>query len=291
VSENNQPKSKMGMSTGLCRISGKELFCVMKAYYDGSIGTDENGDEWITFGAVAGTDEVWARFDEKWDKLLKNRYPIAPYIHMIEVLDDKDPFDSLTGWDECRKKALIDDAIVLLSQMDKAGFRMAWSSINESARRRWEAQGLDVIRDPFGKCAAECAFLTVGSYIRNVPEESREPIYMFYDRGEPFLGRFKDRWLKYRTKPGKPKPTNPDNGWDVFADVKDIDLPFHFGLQAADMVAWAHSRSLVEKERPFDYLKKWLLEVVPSSAIEHSEEIVRGPDRNRYELWQRIFAK
>jgi hypothetical protein len=264
----------------------------MKTYYDGSVGTDENGDEWITLGAIAGTDEVWARFDQKWGKMLGSRYPIAPYIHMIEVLNNTDPFDSLVGWDEDRKKALIHDAIVLLSQMDKAGFRMAWSAINESARRRWEQQGEEVISDPFSKCAAECAYLTVGAYIQNVPDENqRESICLFYDRGEPYLGRFKNRWLKGRTKPGKPKPTNPDNGWDVFSDVQEIDLRFHFGLQAADMVAWANSRALRETERPFHYLRDWLLEVVPSSRIEHNEEIIRYPDKNKYELWQRLFDK
>jgi hypothetical protein len=264
----------------------------MKAYYDGSVGIDENGDEWITLGAIAGTDEVWAEFDQKWDKMLKSRYPMAPYIHMIKVLDNKDPFDSLAGWDEDRKKALIQDAIVLLSQMDKAGFRMAWSAINESARRRWERQGEEVISDPFAKCAAECAYLTVGAYIQNIRDEKeREPIRLFYDRGEQFLGPFKNRWLKGRTEPGRLKSSNPDNGWDVFSDVQEVELPFHFGLQAAHMVAWANSRALSDIERPFQYLRYWLLEVVPSSRIEHNEETVRHADENKHELWQKLFNK
>ncbi len=176
-------------------------------------------------------------FDEKWEKMLKNRYPIAPYVHMIEVLDNEDPFDSVVGWDEDRKKALIHDAIVLLGEMDKAGFWMAWSSINESARRRWEQQGKPVISDPFAKCSAECAFLTVGSYFRNAPDDEREPIYLFYDRGEEFLGSFKNRWLKGRTKPGKPKPTDPDNGWDVFSDVQDLTSRF---ISDCRLPIWSH---------------------------------------------------
>ena len=208
---------------------------------------------------------------------------------MIEVLDNHDPFDLLVGWDERRKKSLIHDAIILLSQMDKAGFSMAWSTINESARSRWEQQGEDVIADPYAKCAAECSLLAVGGYIRNVPEEEREPIYVFFDRGEHFMGPFKNRWIRGRTKPGTPK--NRDNGWDVFSDVQELDLPFHFGLQAADMVAWAHSRALREVDRPFHYLKEWLLKVVPSQAIEHTEEALLHPDTNKDTLWQRIFSK
>ncbi|MGA3031998.1 MAG: DUF3800 domain-containing protein [Terracidiphilus sp.] len=262
----------------------------MKAFYDGSVGTDENGDEWITLAAVTGSDDVWAEFDRQWDKMLKSRYPVAPYIHMIQVLDDKDPFERIIGWSEDNKKALIHDAIVLLSHMDKAGFSMVWSTINESARRRWKQHGEPVIADPYAKCAAECSFLAVGGYIQNVPYERREPIYIFYDRGEPFLSSFKNRWLRGRTQPGM-KPIDPNNGWDIFREVHEVDLPFHFGLQAADMVAWAHSRALRDIDRPFHYLKKWLLEVVPSQEIKNTEESLRYPDANKDTLWQRIFDK
>jgi hypothetical protein len=95
------------MSTGLSSISGKELFCVMKAYYDGSTTEDEQGEKWITFAGIAGTDAVWAEFDTRWARMLASRYPVAPYIHLIELLDNNDPFENHVGWCEERNRALI----------------------------------------------------------------------------------------------------------------------------------------------------------------------------------------
>ena len=262
----------------------------MKAFYDGSFGEDENGDKWIAFAGIAATDAVWAEFDKRWAKMLSSRYPIAPYIHMIEVLDDKDPFEPHVGWELCKKQTLIQDALVLLSQMNKAEFMMAWSSINESARVRLENQGLPRIpKSAILRCASDCVFSTIGSYLLNAPEENQEPLYIFFDRGEPFLGKFKNKYLEHRTPPGRPK--NPENWFDLFADVQDVDLPYHSGLQAADMVAWAHSRSLSEKERPFSWLKEWLIRVVPSERVEYTEEVMRNlqKDPALREGWERIF--
>jgi hypothetical protein len=262
----------------------------MKAFYDGSFGEDENGDKWITFAGIAATDAAWSEFDRRWSKMLSSRYPIAPYIHMIKVLDDKDPFEPCVGWEYVKKQALIQDAVMLLSQMDKAGFMMAWSSINESARVRLESEGLAGIpKSATLRCASDCFFSTVGSYLLHTPEESQEPLYVLFDRGEAFLGKFKNRYLENRTRPGRPK--NPENWFDLFADVQDVDLPYHSGLQAADMVAWAHSRSLSERERPFSWLKELLIRVVPSERVEYTEEVMRNlkKDPALREGWERIF--
>jgi hypothetical protein len=262
----------------------------MKVYYDGSEGEDANGDKWITLAGIAATDAVWAEFDKRWSKMLAARYPVAPYIHMIEVMDHEDPFEPHVGWDEGNKRQLIQDAIVVLSQMNKAEFRMAWCSINESERMRMLGEGRDVPPDPYLHCTADCLFLTVGAYIHNVceREEPREPIYVFFDRGEKFLGNFKHNWLRGRTRPGR--PINPENGWDYFRDVQELDLPFHYGLQAADMVAWGNSRSLLEKERPFWWLKEWLVKVVPSSGTTYSGQSLCKSRESR-KGWERMFSK
>lgn len=258
----------------LCRIDGKELLLVMKTYFDGSWGNDDNGDNWITLAGIAGTDEVWASFDQKWKAMLANRYPVAPYIHMIELLGNDDPFESEAGWDFDKKQSLIQDAIVLLSQVNKEEFRMARCSINESARHRLSLEGIAVVPDPLKECAGGCLTLTAGVYSENVPETHKEPLYVFYDRGERFLSKFKQGWLEKRTRPGKTK--NPNNWWDQFADVQDLELPFHAPLQVADMIAWSHTRKLSERERPFSYLKEWLLKVIPSSTIDIDEKFMRA---------------
>lgn len=260
----------------------------MRAYFDGSVGQDEKGDAWITYARIAATDRAWAEFDEKWSKMLGSRYPIAPYIHMIELLDNEDPFEEHVGWCYERKRQLIQDAVVLLSQMNKAGFVMTWSAMPESERLRLKESGADVAEDPYLHCAADCMFLTVGFYMLNVPVTNQEPIYVFYDRGERFLGNFKSNWLTHRTRPGKFR--NPDNWFDSFTDVQDVDLPYHFGLQAADMVAWAHSRALSEKDRPYQWLKEWLVKVVPSQTIDHSRKTLLV-DREFRKGWEAVFRQ
>lgn len=261
----------------------------MKAYFDGSKGTDENGDQWITLAGIAATDSVWAEFDQRWQKMLRARYPVAPYIHMIEILNGEDPFESLVGWDDCKKQSLVQDAITLLSQMNKLEFRMVWCSINESARQRLQREGIAVPESPVVHCTAACMFLTVGAYTLNVPDVHQEPFYIFYDRGEDFLGKFKQRYLQNRTKPGRPK--NPDSFFDSFQDVQDVDQAYHPGIQAADMVSWGHTRSLSEKERPYHWLKTWLMKVVPSSFIEYTEEVMRNhrKDHALRQDFERIF--
>ena len=80
-------------------FDGTELLIAMKCYFDGSgDGKDANGDEWITLGGVAAVDRAWADFDLRWTRMFKERYPIAPYIHMIELTDHNDPFTRVNGW-------------------------------------------------------------------------------------------------------------------------------------------------------------------------------------------------
>ncbi|HEV2462704.1 MAG TPA: DUF3800 domain-containing protein [Acidobacteriaceae bacterium] len=260
----------------------------MKVYYDGSLAKDEQGEEWITLAGIAGTDEVWAEFDKQWSKMLLSRYPVAPYIHMIELLDGEDPFERAVGWNEDNIRQLVQDAVVLLSHMNKAGFRMARVSIPETTRQRLAGRGVNVPEDPYLHCAVDCAFMTVGIYALNADDDTQESTYVFFDRGEKFLGGFKSNYLCNRTPPGRAK--NPENWWDSFADVQDVDLAYHFGLQAADMIAWAHSRALGGKNRPFGWLEEWLEMVVPSFRMEYTEQMLCKPTDYR-RGWERVFKR
>ena len=149
----------------------------MRTYFDGSVGQDEQGDTFITFAGIAGTDEVWAEFDGKCSRMLASRYPVAPYIHMIELLDNKDPSEEKAGWCFEKKRQLIQDAIVLLSQMDKVGFMTVWSSIRDSLRIRLKNEGRDVPDDPYLHCAAHCMYFTVAKYLLSVSQPLKEPLY------------------------------------------------------------------------------------------------------------------
>lgn len=70
----------------------------MKVYFDYSLGDDTKLDSWMTLAAVASTDNAWNGFNKRWDHMLKNRYPIAPYIHMTDIFSGTDPFERVNGW-------------------------------------------------------------------------------------------------------------------------------------------------------------------------------------------------
>jgi hypothetical protein len=248
----------------------------MKIYYDGSNGEpDPQGDGWITLGGVAATDAVWADFDLKWNRMLRERYPMAPYIHMIELLDHNSPFDRVNGWTREKKRQLISDAIVVLSQMHKQEFRWFRCSLNTSAIERLFMQGKVVPSNPHLHIALFMLYLMVTGYADNVNINDREKIFVFYDRGEKFYPLVKKAWLEGRTMPGQ--PLNPSNPWDFLENIAEVDQAYTPPpLQVADMVAWSHTRTLTtSEERDFSYLKSLFLKFAPSSTVDVTEQVLR----------------
>jgi hypothetical protein len=250
----------------------------MKCYYDGSgDGVDKNGDKWITLAGVAATDSAWADFDIKWNRMLRERYPVAPYIHMIEVMDHNDPFDQKNGWDLPKKPQLISDAIVILSQMDKDEFRWFRCSINESAVDRIARDGEYFPADMHKHLSLVLAEFMVTPYWNNCLLRGKAPedIFLFYDRGERFISCIKREWLKRRSDPNR-LVMDATNVWDRIKDIVDVDQAFAPPVQVADMVAWAHTRALpTDEQREFSDLKAHLIKFVPSTNLDLTEQILR----------------
>ena len=67
----------------------------MNLYFDGSIGGES--DQWMTLGGIVATDVVWANFQKKWMQMLRERCPVAPYIHMKDIVTGNDPFELQAG--------------------------------------------------------------------------------------------------------------------------------------------------------------------------------------------------
>jgi hypothetical protein len=265
------------MGTGKCVLTDGDVLIAMKCYYDGSgHGVDQNGDEWITLGAVAATDSVWAEFDNKWNLMLRERYPVAPYIHMIELLDHESPFDRVNGWTREKKRKLIADAIVVLSQMDKGNFRWFRFSLNTTAIQRAYLEGHVVPAKPHQIVALFMVYRMITAYVRSVV--NREKIFLFFDRGDDFCPPVKREWLDLRTKPGL--PPNPGNGWDLIENIEEVDQAFAPPIQVSDMVAWAHTRTLpTDEDRDFSDLKDLLLTFVPSTTLDITESVLKDQSK------------
>jgi hypothetical protein len=247
----NLPASRFGHSTGLNCFDGSELLVAMKCYFDGSEGTDTSGDTWLTLAGFAATDKSWGGFEGTWNTMLRERYPIAPYVHMWQIISGTDPFERVNGWTKGRVVSLVSDAVELLKNRDSLH---AFSCrVNISARQRIIDEGHSVY-EPARLCAEMCHSLSR----RWSLTKKLELVWLFFDRGESFIKPLKDQWLANRTPPNK-LATDPEKRvWDLIANIVDDDTEHTPGLQAADMVAWATSRDLAKKLEPLYDLNQYM---------------------------------
>ena len=234
------PHSRLGYSTGRNLFDGSELLIAMKCYFDGSEGQDTKGDTWVTLAGLAALDRSWAGFESAWGRMLHKRYPIAPYIHMSQIVSGDDPFERVNGWTKEKVLSLVSDAIDLIQSRDS--IHSFSCRVNLSARERIMNEGHSVY-DPERLCAEMCSAIVLDWSVKH----KLESVYMFFDRGERFMKQFKDQWLSNRT-PLRQVASDPSKRvWDIIANIIDADKEREPALQAADMIAWATTRDLADK--------------------------------------------
>ena len=93
-----RPPLPMGERAGRSQLAERNMLIVMKLHLDGSEGDDDEGRKWMTLAGYIASDGFWRDFDDRWTTMLHNRYPIAPYIHMNELMGWDDPFERVNGW-------------------------------------------------------------------------------------------------------------------------------------------------------------------------------------------------
>jgi hypothetical protein len=267
-----EPQSLLGYSTGKSCLLASELLIVMKCFFDGSEGgTDDAGDAWITLAGFGAADNVWRTFDDKWRTMLTERYPIAPFIHMWQIISGTDPFEHRTGWTEEKVSSLVTSAIDLLQNLDHEVFRSFTCMVNLSAHERIRKEGL-TIEDPATICGQMCVALPLKW---RVEANKIEQSYFYFDRGEKFIHGIKELWLKRRTPPGKISIDPSNHVFDLIAEMFEVDMERYPPIQAADMLAWATTRGLSTKERPYRYLAEIMRKVIPHDTAILSEQILR----------------
>jgi hypothetical protein len=268
---NAAPLSYLGKSTGRCNLSHAQLLVAMRCFLDGSEGIGAAGEKWLTLAAYCATDSFWSNFETKWNRMLVERYPKAPYIHMIELLSRKDPFEwGVYGWTEEKIDQLVRDAVDVLQQMDKERSYSFVCTIDLKAREKLTQEGYK-IHDPATACTA-LATRSALEWHHNASHQEMEPVHLFFDRGEDFIGVLKKRWLANRTKPGR--APNKKRIWDMIANIEEVDQAFTPPLQATDMIAWSRTRRLSGERRDWLYLAD-VIKVVPQSSILIDEVMMR----------------
>lgn len=205
----------------------------MKCYFDGSAGG--HSDEWLTIGGLASSDAAWIRFDAKWEAMLKNRYPIAPFVHMTDLLTGNDPFERIAGWTECKTTELISDVQDLFHAFRSELVAFA-CAVDIRARERLCMEGYKI-----GKPAVICAEIGLGKLLpRWQTANPFELAHLFYDEGETFIKSIRARWLKDVHR--KSKIHHPL--WGLIASVQPVLMKDTPGVQAADVIAWSFTRRI-----------------------------------------------
>lgn len=241
----------------------------MTCYFDGSAGADDAGSQWLTLAGYMASDSFWASFQTKWETMLRARYPIAPWLHMIELFGHEDPFERVNGWTDDKIGTLIWDALDLLQNLDKSAFRAFVYSIDVTAHKRLLEEGYK-IGDPSTICAHSCIKASTDWYLKN---HKIELVYIFYDRGETFFESVRKSWLASQTH--KKKVYSSDDPWALVANVHDATMTVTPPIQAADLIAWARTRELSNRERPYRYLAHIARQVIPHSFWKLDEERMR----------------
>jgi hypothetical protein len=262
------PQSELGRCTARFYLDDCIPIIAVRAHFDGSDGQDDNHNRWLTLACYIGSDGFWAEFDTAWTAMLHNRYPVAPFIHMIDLMAWDDPFERVNGWDEAKRDALIGGALRLLQGLNKKAFRSFVCSVDVTSRDRLVAEGFSV-PDPIVLCSQWCFRSAFDWYIH---KHDLEVGYAFYDRGEPFLATVKGIWLKERT-PSK-QLVKKGVFWDLIANMEEVDMAFTPGVQAADMLAWSLTRALSKADRDYRDLLEFQRIIIPQTWLEVTEEVM-----------------
>lgn len=224
--------SRLGHVTGRSNLESRPLI-VMKCYFDGSLSGDAR---WLSLGGLVATDGVWADFEKEWEAMLRSGlHPIAPYVHMTDLMTQNDPFERLSGWDDDAASKLVWDAVSVLASARKGHLRAFSSSIDVMAHARLVAEGFE-IAEP----AVICAHSGINALLEWYwDKHGVELAHLFYDQNEPFISSIRSEWLR-KVRPKKPSEVF----WGAIANVQPVDMRDTPPMQAADIVAWAATRRL-----------------------------------------------
>ena len=262
-----EPVSRLGYATGRNVFNGSELLIAMKCYFDGSEGRDTKGDTWVTLAGFAAPDQSWKPFENAWHRMLRERYPIAPYIHMWQIVHGAKPFEG-HEWTTSKLESLVSDAT---SEITNRGTLRAFSCrINVSARHRAISEGY-AVEEPIKICAGLCQAMSLSWRFRT----NIEKVWFFFDRGEPFIKPFKKQWLANRTPPGDVSIDPNKRVWDLIENIEELDMQTSPPIQAADMIAWATTRDLADKLGELRDLDQYMRGLVPDDHAIIDEEILR----------------
>jgi hypothetical protein len=160
--------------------------CQLRCYFDESAGGQE--DEWLAIGGIAVRDRL--ELDSRWNEMLHDRYPVAPFLHMTDLFTNNDPFEVKAGWTEGRVQSLVNDALELLGAIQTHSYCAFACAIDTRAHKRLVEEGYD-IPSPHYLCSE---FGLAGLANWATEHHTFELFSLRYDRGEQFARHITRRW-------------------------------------------------------------------------------------------------
>lgn len=218
-------------------IGGSEVLIALKAYCDGS--GDAKRSEFIVLAGVAAEESVWACFEREWAQVLGNRSPVAPYLHMNEVVSGNGSFSDKNGWDETKREHLVRDCLFYAQTMDKLLFRSFVCSLDMKKYREIKASIPKFPSVPT-LCNRYVGIQIFRWYLENFTTWKTPELYYFFDQNEKFIGPFQSM-IKRRQKKSH---RGLYNHWDIIKNIAPANMRITLPLQLSDMLAWAHHRRL-----------------------------------------------
>ena len=227
-------------------INGHEVLIPVRAFCDGS-GSMKTS-RFVVLAGVAAEESVWAGFERDWDAILKARDPIAPYLHMNEVVAGEGSFHNDNGWDDDKRRQLITDCLLYSQTLDKLKFKTFICSVDMEVYRRLRA-----VHPHFPTVASICnknvSMEIFKWYLEEFSSRQRVELYYFFDQNEKFKGPFEQLKIKRQKKTW----SGLYNAWDIIRGVHNENMRTTLPLQLADMLAWAHHRRLTPSTKDLSW--------------------------------------
>jgi len=217
-----------------------ETIVVVKAFIDSS-GELENSNV-VVLAGVAATEGVWAGFESRREEVLKAREPIAPYLHMKELIKGRGPFADEKGWDDTKRQQLLTDCVMYVQHLDKNLFRTFICSIDMEHYREIlddDSVILPAAIDMLNYYVPTQIFKWFSNQINTL---ILREMYYFFDQNEPFLGEY-SKLVRQRQKQSR-----ISNAWHMVRPPAPVIMKQTPQIQLADLIAWSHHRKLNSEE-------------------------------------------
>jgi len=201
------------------------------------------GNGLIALAALAADDDLWPAFNQHWRAIMARVKP--DYMHMRKAMPLRGPF---AQWKPALRDAILEELFQLI--MGETQFHAFSCAIDLASFAKWRTP--NNLPQPEDLCVFAILHKVSEWYCSG---DSPPTIELLFDQNEPFAHRLVRHQENKNVRRAFPI-------WNHIR-IRQVDMRLNPGVQAADMLAWALNRTLVD---PADSIFKTM-----------AANILRGP--------------